>query len=223
MQLNVKETATLLNVSEKTIYRWIKQNKIPAYRIHDQYRFNRMELMEWATAAKLQVAPQIYDEPDEQVMPSLSEALQAGGIFYRIEGRSKGSVITTVVEHMRLPDDTDRAFVLQALLAREELGSTGIGDGIAIPHIRNPLIMNLSRPCLTLCFLEHPVDFGAIDGQPVHTIFALVNPTVRTHLHLLARLAFALKDESVRDVLSRQGSREEIIGAFQLIEKTFQN
>ena len=68
---------------------------------------------------------------------------------------------------MKLPDDVDREFLYQVLLAREALGSTGIGDGIAIPHVRNPIVLHLSRPTVTLCFLEQPVDFGALDGQPV--------------------------------------------------------
>ena len=70
-------------------------------------------------------------------------------------------------------------------MARESLGSTGIGDGIAIPHVRNPIVMHIPRPTITLCFLEHPIDFGALDGQPVHTLFTIVSPTVRAHLHLL--------------------------------------
>jgi mannitol/fructose-specific phosphotransferase system IIA component (Ntr-type) len=88
----------------------------------------------------------------------------------------------------------DREFLYKVLLARESLGSTGIGDGIAIPHVRNPIVLHLSRPIVTLCFLERPVDFGALDGQPVNTLFTLISPTVRAHLHLLSRLAFTLRD-----------------------------
>ncbi len=226
MQLGVKDTAALLNVSEKTIYRWIKQNRIPAYRINDQYRFNRMELLEWANAARMPVSPQIFAEDAnaaEDELPSMNSALQDGGIFYRIEGSDKQGVLKNVIEHMRLPDDVDRDFLFQAMLAREELGSTSLGDGIAIPHVRNPLILHISRPCLTLCFLEKPVAFGALDGKPVHTIFALVTPTVRSHLHLLSRLAFSLKDPDFINIIKNQGSREEILSAISDIEKSLQS
>ena len=80
-----------------------------------------------------------------------------------------------------------------AILAREALGSTGIGDGIAIPRVRNPIVLHLSRPIVTLCFLERPVDFGALDGQPVTTLFTLISPTVRAHLHLLSRLSYNMQ------------------------------
>ncbi len=59
MKLTVRDAAGLLNVSEKSIYRWIKQGVIPAYQINDQYRFNRAELLEWATSRKISVSPEI--------------------------------------------------------------------------------------------------------------------------------------------------------------------
>lgn len=51
MQLSVKELSKLLNGTERTVYRWIKEQSVPFYRIHDQYRFNRVEILDWATGA----------------------------------------------------------------------------------------------------------------------------------------------------------------------------
>src|SRR5258708_35585909 len=121
MQLTVRDTARLLNVSEKTIYRWIAQGSLPAYRVQDQYRFNRAELLEWATSRKINVSPEIFQEIESSSvpMPSLADALQAGGVFYRLEGSDKDTVLQSVVEHMRLPEEVDRDFLLRVLLARE--------------------------------------------------------------------------------------------------------
>ena len=84
-----------MTVSEKTVYRWIAKNEIPAYKIGESYRFNRVELLEWATANKIKVSYQIFDEALETgcSMPSLTEALNAGGIHYRIPGTDKKSVL----------------------------------------------------------------------------------------------------------------------------------
>jgi PTS system nitrogen regulatory IIA component len=112
----------------------------------------------------------------------------------------------------------DREFLYQVLLAREALGSTGIGEGIAIPHVRNPIVLHLSRPLVVLCFLERPVDFGAIDRQPVTTLFTLISPTVRAHLHLLSRLGFALRDADFKATVLRQAPREEIVEALRRAE-----
>jgi nitrogen PTS system EIIA component len=215
MQLGVREVAELLNVSEKTIYRWLKQGKLPAYRVSDQYRFNRAELLEWATSEKLQVSPQIFADPEgsSQPLPTLAEAIRSGGISYRVGGTDKAAVLRSVVELMRLPEEVDREFLVQVLLARESLGSTGIGDGIAIPHVRNPIVLHIPRPMVTLCFLERPVDFGALDGKPVHTLFTLVSPTIRAHLHLLSRLCFGLRESRFHQAVTSQASRDEILEA----------
>ena len=145
MDLSVRDSAQLLKVSEKTIYRWVKQGKLPAYRINEQYRFNRAELLEWATSQRLNVSADIFAEPDSGgPVVSLTEALKAGGIHYRLSGTDKLSVLQSLVEVMPLPEQVDRQFLLQVLLARESLGSTALGNGIAVPHVRNPIVMHIS-------------------------------------------------------------------------------
>ena len=139
--------------------------------------------------------------------------LESGGVFYRLAGTNKPAALRSVVEVLRLPDKVDREFLLQVLLAREALESTAVGDGIAIPHVRNPIVLHVPQPLVTLCFLETPVDFGALDGQPVHTLFTLISPTVKAHLHLLSRLAFALRNPDFKALIVRQAGRDEILAA----------
>ncbi len=221
MQLGVREAARLLGVSEKTVYRWIKDGRLPAYRINEQHRFNRAELLEWATSRRINVSPEIFEEPEDAArmpLPTVGDALQAGGIHYRVGGTDKSSVLRAVVDLMRLPDEVNRQFLHQVLLARESLGSTGVGDGIAIPHVRNPIVMHIPKPTVTLCFLEHEIDFAAIDGKPVNTLFTIVSPGVRAHLHVLSRLAFALRDGVFRSLLSTQATREEILIAVRRVD-----
>lgn len=213
MQLTVKDAARLLNVSEKTVYRWIKQEVIPVYRINEQMRFNRAELLEWATSRRIQVSPEIFLEAEkaQAPLPSLTEALKLGGVAYRLGGNDKPSVLRALIDVIKLPEEVDREFLYQVLLARESLGSTGIGDGIAIPHVRNPIVLHVTKPLIALCFLDHPIPFGAIDGQPVTTLFALISPTVRAHLHMLSRLSFVLQNPTFREALRQQASRDELM------------
>lgn len=224
MTLTVKDLARLLDVSEKTIYRWINQGYIPSYQVHEQYRFNRAEILEWATSRKIPVSPEIFSEPETSgvPMPTLFEALQNGGIIYRVGGSDKLSVLKNVVQLLQLPEEVDREFLYQVLVAREELSSTGVGEGIAIPHVRNPVVLHISRPMVTLFFLEKPVDFGAIDNQPVYALFMLISPTVRAHLHLISRLAYALRDASFQKAIKLQGLREEILEAVKKVEQSLE-
>jgi PTS system nitrogen regulatory IIA component len=219
MQLSVRDSARLLNVSEKTIYRWVRQGKLPAYRVNEQYRFNRAELLEWATSQRINVSVEIFHEPERGAdPPGLSEALRAGGIYYRLSGADKASVLRSVVEVMQLPEEVDRQFLLQVLLARESLGSTAIGDGIAVPHVRNPIVMHIPRPMMTLCFLEHPIEFDAMDGKPVHTLFTIVSPTIRAHLHLLSRLGYGLRQPAFAEAIARQCNRDAILAQSAVID-----
>jgi PTS system nitrogen regulatory IIA component len=71
---------------------------------------------------------------------------------------------------------------------------------------------------VTLCFLKKPIDFKAVDDKPVDTIFLLISPTVKIHLHLLSKLAYALRDPRFKAVLQRQGPLTEILAAVKLIE-----
>ncbi|HKJ02381.1 MAG TPA: helix-turn-helix domain-containing protein, partial [Longimicrobiales bacterium] len=128
MQLSVSDVAELLGVSGKTVYRWVKDGKLPAYRLGQQLRFNRSELLEWATAQRVPVAPQGYEAVDTGGLPvSFTRALRAGGINYRVGGSDKRAALRAAVETLRLPEHVDREVMLAVLLARESLGSTGIG------------------------------------------------------------------------------------------------
>lgn len=221
MQLTVRDVATLLSVSEKTIYRWVKNGKVPAYRIGEQLRFNRLELLEWASARKIQVAQDVLlsEAALEAPLPSLVEALMNGGIFYRIGGKDRSSVLKAIVDCLKLPPETDRQSLHRILLAREELSSTAIGDGIAIPHVRTPVILHIDAPHLTLCFLERPIKFGALDGKPVHALFTTICPTVKSHLHLLSRLAFVLRDPGFKAAIRKQALRENLLGQLARAEE----
>lgn len=222
MDLSVRESARLLKVSEKTIYRWVKQGTLPAYRVNEQYRFNRAELLEWATSQRINVSVEIFSEPESMHAPvvTLTDALKAGGVHYRIGGTDKVSVLQAVVDVMHLPEEVDRQFLHQVLLARESLGSTGLGNGIAVPHVRNPIVMHIPRPMITLCFLDHPIDFAAMDGKPVHTLFTIVSPTIKAHLHLLSRLALALRRPEFAQAIAEQRSREAIFALSAAVDQS---
>lgn len=215
MKLTVSEAAKILNIPAKEIYHRIDAGTIPVYEINEEYRFNRVELLEWASSQHIKVAPEEFlnIEPDMERLPSLTGSLNAGGVFYGVAGEDKASVLRAVIDTITFPpgEEVDKEFLYQVLLAREALGSTCVGDGVAIPHVRNPLVLHVSHPSIWLCFLNHPIHFGAPDGLPVNVLFTLISPTVRIHLHLLSRLSFALLDKEFKAALNRQAPREELV------------
>ena len=197
MQISVALAAKLLNTTERKIYEWIRKESIPYRKVGDHYRFHRTELLEWATG--LGMALSIENFPQSQrggsdTPPAFGEALRVGGVFASVDGVDRQAVLASIVALLPLDEDADRELLYDVMLAREALGSTGIGNGIAIPHVRAPVVMQTTGPSVTLCYLKHAIDFDAIDGKPVHTFFTLITPTIRAHLYLLSRLSAALQD-----------------------------
>lgn len=221
MKLTVQDIARIFAVSEKTVYRWISQREIPAYKINDQYRFNRTEVIEWATSKRINFLPELLEEPESENDASrgLAESLDSGGIFYRLCGKTKEEVLKEMVNVIRIPENVNSDFLYKVLLARENLGSTAIGEGIAVPHARMPVVLHVSQPSVALCFLEQPVEFGALDGKPVFALFTIISPTIRAHLHLLSRLSYILRDEAFKTLLRVQGTRNEILQKIREIEQ----
>ena len=83
MQLRAADAAEALNVDEKTVLRWIRQDKLPAEQIRGDYQINRVDLLEWATERGIKVNPSLYDLEDTgdgRPLPLLSQCLEAGGI-----------------------------------------------------------------------------------------------------------------------------------------------
>ncbi len=220
MKLTVRDAATMLNVPEEQVYRWVREKDIPVHRVGDQYRFHRAELLEWATARGIRVSSSQFREPDDSgPMPGLADALKVGGIHHAVPGGDRESVLRAIVRLMPIDDD-DRDLLFDFLMAREALGSTGIGEGIAIPHVRNPVVLHVAAPSITLCFLEKEVDFEAIDGKPVTTVFLLVSPTVRAHLYLLSRLSAALHDPGFKEAIVKRESASIILDEARRVEGT---
>ncbi len=220
MQLTVRDVSRFLNVPESTVTRWIKQRGLPCQHVGGQYRFHRVELLEWATANKIRVSLEAFDDlqTEDDPVPSLAQAMEDGGIFYNIKSSTKDSALRALVDVLPLPDDVDREFLLRLFVAREDTASTAIGDGIAVPHVRNPIVLSVVRPMVTVCFLEHPVDFGALDKKPVHVLFSLISPTVRSHLQTLSRLSYALQDQNFKGALMRQAPRDDILRETRRVE-----
>jgi PTS system nitrogen regulatory IIA component len=221
MQIDVREAAKLLNVSDKTVYRWVKKGDLPHFKSDGSIRFYRSELLDWALNNRINVAADFRGDTDTNtsVSTGLKEALAAGGIHYRICGNTISETLTAVTQQLTVLDESDRDLLLQFLLARESLGSTGIGGGISIPHPRNPIITNIPSPIISLCFLENPIDYKAIDGVPVDTFFLLICPTVKDHLTMLSRIAYALRDPDFMKVIKEKANRETLLEQADIIDK----
>jgi PTS system nitrogen regulatory IIA component len=126
--------------------------------------------------------------------------LDRSAITPKVNATSKRHALSLVAETAARRFGLDAGEVLDALLAREGLGSTGLGSGVAIPHARLPGLRRIRGVFLRL---ETPVEFDAVDGQPVDLIFALLAPpdSGAEHLLALARVSRLLRQSDLRKQL----------------------
>ncbi len=219
--ISVREAADLMGVSQKTVYRWIKDGRVPSYRLGGQHFLEKSEVNDLIIREGLRPLPEVASDDGQEEDISLREMLVKGGVFYRIGGPSKREVLQNALGMVRGLDEKVADPLFRMFLAREELASTGIGEGIAIPHARGSLVGYVSQPALSLSFLESPVDYGALDGKPVHALFLLISPNVRTHLRILAKLSFALRMPPCKEAILGQASRDVILNVFARAEEGF--
>jgi PTS system nitrogen regulatory IIA component len=151
MQLTLRQAAGYLGVGESAARRWITERALPVHEVNERLYLNAVELWEWAVENGVPVSRSLLTHarraPDE--VPPISDLLRAGGIFYDIEATEKRDLLRAFVARLPLPPEQDRDTLLSVLEAREAMGSTGIGDGIAIPHVRNPIVMHVDQAFVT--------------------------------------------------------------------------
>ncbi len=220
MELKIKDMVELLQISEKTLYRWIQEKKIPCYRINHQYRFNRAEINEWILSNKIELSSSLVNLGlGDHNLPKL---LENGGIVSSVPGATVGEIIANAVERIQTPPGLNKGDIVLALMHREELMPTAVGKGVAIPHPRNPIVTDPKNASVAICYLDRPVDFHALDGVPVHTLFILFTATPRMHLEVLSKISHLLQQEPFLERLRSKAPQEEVMDFVRVKEKEWQ-
>lgn len=135
----------------------------------------------------------------------LADLLARDAVFPSLRASSKKQALQELAQHAATLLERDAREIFETLLQRERLGSTGVGNGIAIPHGKLP---QLDRLFGAFARLEKPIDFEALDGEPVDLVFLLLAPEAAgaDHLKSLARVARMLRDPATADKL--RGTRD---------------
>ncbi len=149
------------------------------------------------------------------------DILPIDSVIPELKGRTKKEVLEELIDAVQQTKPyIDRERLMKVLLERERLGSTGIGDGIAIPHGK---LKDIDELVLSFGRSTEGIDFESMDGKPVHLFFLLVAPEACSGIHLraLAKIARLLKNGSVRKQLGKVDTREEIFSVIQEEDEDF--
>jgi len=217
--LLVSDVVQLLRVPEATIYRWIRQGDIPCSVRSGKYYFKQSTLFSWAESKHIHIHEHFLERQKNknEVKPSkfqLIEALKTGKVFQDVPSASIEILFQEVSTRMDLPQSVkDR--LTEQLLQREEISSTGIGKGFAIPHPKTPLGQQINQSVVGTFYLHSPLEFNAPDGLPVTVVFVLLSTDSVHHLQLLSQLVSLLGNSNVYDFLNRSPSLEILVGQFE--------
>lgn len=216
--MHAKDIAQMLQLSERTVRRWVQEGKIPAYQLLRQYCFDRLELQDWMLRSlNMRVERPIYSQasnsPSGKLSPRehlLYRALSKGGVYDQIAGESKREVITKSTDLIANRLNADAEVLAEMLLDRESLSSTGILNGVAIPHTRDFL---LPKPTdlVAVVYLERPIPYDALDGVPVHTLFFVFGCENWRHLQLLAKIALLCQQPAFQQLLLDRADVQELL------------
>ncbi len=230
--LNLEDVANYLHLTPADIQQRVKDREIPFEKRGDRVVFRKSEIDAWASQRILGFSSQrlaAYHQKStrhtqkmltqEAILP---EMLAAGAVASAMTSKTKASVLRDLVALAEKAGHlSDPKSLLASLEAREELCSTAVPGGFALPHPRAHEPYLFDTPFIVVGRPVQAIHFGAPDGQPTQLFFLICCPDDRLHLHTLARLCLvSMKTkmlDQLRDAPNAQTMRESLIAAEQEI------
>ncbi len=212
--MTLKEVAQYLQLAEPAISCMARDGELAAQKFGNAWRFSRTAVEVWKAAQPVVAAG--LPEP-----LTVAGAMSTEHMNLAVKGADKDAVLHELVGMVIERGNKRHAeLFFQALKSREDLCSTCVNDGIAIPHARNALVGLVDKPLLAYGRHVAGIDFGAMDGQPVRHFFLLCAPNVREHLQLLSRLSRILHKANFRKRLEAVSVPADIIAFVRDAEKS---
>lgn len=190
--LTVEEVAKLLKVSERTVYDWAQKGTIPCGKLGSAWRFRRGEIEKWVDS-KLSKPKSVSPE-----VMQIKSVLKRDDVLF-IDNGGKEEVLNLLIDRISSGlSEREKNEISNGIFHREELMSTGIGLGIAVPHVRLSVLNHISM--VVALHKKGIADYGSIDGKPVHFIFMIIAGKEQhsEHIKLLSAISRTLKDKQLR-------------------------
>ena len=218
-QMNEQQVAAYLSMDEREVLKLAGRGQIPCRKTAKGYVFRKGEVDHWIESqmhelpkgrfAGIERGVSSHHGFDHEAL-LVSELIPPGGLAVPIKARTRDSVLRALVE------TADRAGLvyakdnlIQEVRTREDLCSTALAPGVALPHPRHPLPYDIAASFIVVGLASSGIPFGAEDGSLTRLFFLICCKDDRTHLHVLARLAQMIHEPSATDsLLSAQSDQE---------------
>jgi len=213
--LTARETAQFLKMNERTVLKLASEGKIPAAKIGRRWRFERNLIIEWLES-RMRSMPNHelagLENRVEKPRDPLLGVLHPEAVNLELASRSRRGVIRELVDMLVATGVvTDKKALCEAVLERESLATTGVGEGVAFPHPRKPSGQYVQQSAVAFGRSSPGVDFGAVDGEPTNLFFLVCTPDEGAHLKILARLNRIMRSSALKRELMEAGTSEEAI------------
>jgi PTS system nitrogen regulatory IIA component len=194
--MTLAEMADYLRIAKRSLLRMAQKGDIPATKVASQWRFMRSMVDDWLIA-RMKALPdrelQQLIESEKLPLP-LPALIRPELVLLQVRGQDKEKALGQLVEllvRQKLVRDAE-AF-LERLMEREDMVSTAIFPGIAIPHFRKPEQCPVAEPRVVLGVSREGVEFDSLDGKPTHALFLICANQVIIHLKIIAELALLFR------------------------------
>jgi PTS system nitrogen regulatory IIA component len=227
--MTLMDVAQMLGADARYLERMAGRGQIPCQKVRGQFRFNRAELTQWlqqniATMDRDNLAAvdagMTVHRQTRRRESIVTPLLRGDAVTAHLSSRTKSSTLRQLVslaERTSLVYDAEA--LLEAVLQREELGSTAMPGGIAIPHPHGPLPYAIAEPIVVVARAPHGIVFGAPDGRLTELFFLTASQDDHHHVHVLARLCRMLQDEAFVEELAVADTPAEIAELVQRREQ----
>ena len=225
--MTIKKLADYLSVNDRTVLKLVSDGTLPGVKVGNQWRFRKAMIDTWLDDQMLGVTPRYLDAPGLDGLPrrmlELTNCFQPDHIIPELAARTRNTVIEELAGLAnRLGLVRDKTWFVGALIERENVMPSGMGNGIAFLHTlrRNP--EQITRPFMVLGRSREGVDFDALDGKPTHLFFVLglkFDELFLPWLHKLSQMF--LREETVRAVLDAPDA-EAIFDAVARAERSLE-
>jgi PTS system nitrogen regulatory IIA component len=226
--MSVEQLARFLHRDAREVLKWASRGYLPSHKIAGEYRFHPAEINHWVETQMHAYTEQELTKLEEGTagrgqdqQPLLTSMLSEATVAVPLQAATRASVLKELVKTAEQSWHVyDPAAMLDAIKRREEMGSTALESGVAIPHPQRPLPAALGEAVLAFGRVVNPIPFGAPHGGLTDLFFLVCARDDRTHLRTLARLSRLLLREGF---IAELRAAETPAAAFRLIESAEQD
>ena len=149
----------------------------------------------------------------------ISEVINRGGSYDWIPGATLADVFHNLMQKALLPGDLSADTLCRELNRREEMMTTAVGNGVALPHPNFLLLNNPDQECIIVCYPKKPLEVKAPDRKPVTVLFILLMSSSERHLQALGLLARYINDAAFMELIKKHAGKDELCAFLKLREK----